>query len=181
MCVKYRPPWPLGLKRNWLVQIFPGHLGDYRADLRDSKALWNPVGPSCALAVSFSLRASGTWYMSTNTEFIITFIIYKGHKVTFNTRPLFTLLPVRSQVIIFTNARFLFIGPFRTNLGEILIKIKLFSYKKNVNNVICKMAAILSQPQCVDITNQKVLSMFPWLCCKRHSIYGYFSMTSNLI
>ena len=43
------------------------------------------------------------------------------------------------------------IGPLGTNFNEILFKIYTFSVKKNAfQNVVCKMAAILSQPQCVN-------------------------------
>ena len=40
------------------------------------------------------------------------------------------LLPGRRQVIIWTNAGILLIGPLGTNLSEILIEIQTFSFKK---------------------------------------------------
>ena len=54
------------------------------------------------------------------------------------------------QAIIWTNAGILLIGPLVTNFSGILIKIHTFSFKKNAfENVVWKMAAILSPPQCV--------------------------------
>ena len=50
------------------------------------------------------------------------------------------------QAIIWTYARILFIGALGTYFSEILSEIHTFA------NVVCKMAAILSQPQCVKIT-----------------------------
>ena len=40
------------------------------------------------------------------------------------------LPPGQHQAIIWTNARILFIGPLRTNSGEILIEIDTFSFNK---------------------------------------------------
>ena len=61
------------------------------------------------------------------------------------------LSPGRRQAIIWTNAGILFIGPWGTNFSDILIGIHTFSFKKNAfENVVWKMAAILSQPQCVN-------------------------------
>ena len=57
------------------------------------------------------------------------------------------LSPGRHQTIIWTNAG---IGPLRTNFSEMLIEIHTFSFKENApENVVWKMAAILSRPQCV--------------------------------
>ena len=42
------------------------------------------------------------------------------------------------------------IGPLRTTFNEILLQIHTFSFKKiHLKNVVWKMAAILSRPQCV--------------------------------
>ena len=62
------------------------------------------------------------------------------------------LSPVRRQAIIWTNARKLLIGPLETNFSEILIGIQTFSFKKEIafENVVCKMASILSRPQWVN-------------------------------
>ena len=86
------------------------------------------------------------------------------------------LAPVRQQAIIWTNAGILLIGPLGTNVSEILIEIHAFSLKKCITlgpheasvwakhmhfhsrnaafeNVVWKMAAILSLPQCVKGVN----------------------------
>ena len=61
------------------------------------------------------------------------------------------LSPNRRQAIIWTNAVLLLIRPFRTNFSEILIKIQTLSLKKmNLKMLSAQMAAILSQPQCVN-------------------------------
>ena len=55
----------------------------------------------------------------------------------------------RHQAITWTNSDLISIKPSGTIFSEILIKIH-FHLKKNASeNVICKMAAILSRPQCV--------------------------------
>ena len=54
------------------------------------------------------------------------------------------------QAINWTNAGILLIWPFGTNFSEILIEIYTFSFKKmHLNMSSGKMAAILSQPQCL--------------------------------
>ena len=59
------------------------------------------------------------------------------------------LSPGRRQAIIWTNAGILLIGRLGTNLSEILSEIHTFSPKKmHFENVVWKMAAILSRPQC---------------------------------
>ena len=72
------------------------------------------------------------------------------------------LSPVQRQAIIWTNAGILLIKPQGTKFNEILLKMKQFSFRKNVfENVVWKMAAILSRPQCV----KSVLSkhMLDWI------------------
>ena len=59
-----------------------------------------------------------------------------------------SLLPGRRQAFIYTNAGILLIGSLETNFSEILIKILTFSLNENV---VWKIAAILSWPQCVNI------------------------------
>ena len=70
------------------------------------------------------------------------------------------LPPVRRQAIIWTNAGILLIGPLGTNFSEILIGIQTFPFKKIAfENVVCKMASILSRPQWVnDPTDYKKVS-----------------------
>ena len=60
------------------------------------------------------------------------------------------LLPGRHQAIIWTNAGIL-LRPFETNFSEILIEIYTFTFKKiHLKMLFWKMAAILSQSQCVN-------------------------------
>ena len=62
------------------------------------------------------------------------------------------LSPGRRQAIICTNAGILLIRQMGTNFNAILIKTHMFSLNKNVfENVVWKMAAFLSQPQCVNL------------------------------
>ena len=58
------------------------------------------------------------------------------------------LLPGQRQAIIWTNDKKLLIGPLRTNLSEIIIKI--FIQENVFENVVWKMLAILSQPRCAN-------------------------------
>ena len=57
------------------------------------------------------------------------------------------LSPCRRQAIICTNAEILLIRPLATNFSEISIK---FIYFHLLENVVWQMAAMLSQPQCVN-------------------------------
>ena len=59
------------------------------------------------------------------------------------------LSPGRRQAIIWTNAGILLIWPLGTNFGEILMVFIHFHQKNAFENVVCEMASILSQPQCV--------------------------------
>ena len=63
------------------------------------------------------------------------------------------LSPGRHQVIIWTNANILLIGPLGTNFSEILIQENAFE------NLVWIMAAILSRPQCVKWNPKLVLSV----------------------
>ena len=60
------------------------------------------------------------------------------------------LSPGRRQAIIWTNAGILLIGPLGTNFSEIFIKMDIFIQENAFENVVWKMAAILSRPQCVN-------------------------------
>ena len=67
------------------------------------------------------------------------------------------LSPGRRQAIVWTIAWILLIGPLGTNFSEIS-KFIHFHFQGNVfENVVWKMAAILSRPQCVDITTHTVM------------------------
>ena len=72
-----------------------------------------------------------------------------------------SLSPDRRQAIILTNAGILLIVPIGTNFSDNLIKIHTFSFKKiqenAFENVVWKMSAILSRPQCVNITKDVCL------------------------
>ena len=61
------------------------------------------------------------------------------------------LEPGRRQAIIWTNAGILLIGPLRANFSEILIQMQtyIFIQRNAVENVVRKLASILSRPQCV--------------------------------
>ena len=73
------------------------------------------------------------------------------------------LSPGWRQAIIWTNVGILLIGPLATNFSEILIEIHTFSFQKNVlQNVVWKMAAILSQPQCDNIPQTCSLQCLQW-------------------
>ena len=61
------------------------------------------------------------------------------------------LSPSQRQAIIWTNAGILLIRLLGTNFSEILIEIHTSSFKKmHLKDVVCKKAAILSRPKCVD-------------------------------
>ena len=61
------------------------------------------------------------------------------------------LSPARRQAIIWTNDGILLIGPLGTNFNDTLIEINTFSFIKNkFKNVVWKLAAILSRPQCAN-------------------------------
>ena len=61
------------------------------------------------------------------------------------------LSPIGRQAIIWTIARILLIRTLGINFGEILIQIHTFSNQKNAfENVVWKMSAIWSRPQCVN-------------------------------
>ena len=60
------------------------------------------------------------------------------------------LSSARCQVIIWTYAGTLLIGPLGTNLSEILIKIYIFIQQNALENAVLKIAAILCRPQCVN-------------------------------
>ena len=60
------------------------------------------------------------------------------------------LLPVRHQATIWTNDGLLLIEPLGTNFSEYLNKItKIIIQENTFENVIYKITAMLSQPQCV--------------------------------
>ena len=71
------------------------------------------------------------------------------------------LSPDRRRAIIWINAGILLIGPLGTNSSEILIEIHAFAIQENAfENVVWKMAAILSRPQCVKWLHYKGFTKF---------------------
>ena len=61
------------------------------------------------------------------------------------------LSPGRRQAITWTNAGILLIETLGTNFSDILIGIKIFSFKKMRLKNVCEMGSILSRPQCVKV------------------------------
>ena len=64
------------------------------------------------------------------------------------------LSPDWRQAIIWTNAGILLIGPLGASFSEIVIEIHTFSLKNVFENIVWKMAAFLSRPQCVALNVQ---------------------------
>ena len=68
------------------------------------------------------------------------------------------LSPDQRQAIIWTNGGILSIGALGTKFSEIVIEIHKFSFKKIAfENVVGKMAAILSRPQCVNTRSAAIV------------------------
>ena len=75
------------------------------------------------------------------------------------------LSPGRRQAIIWTNAGILLIGPLGTNFCGTSIEIHTFSLKNAPENVVWKMAAILSRPQFVNAQVHVVsIGLFTYRC-----------------
>ena len=74
---------------------------------------------------------------------------------------------VLKLVITWTNVDLLSVGPFGTNSNNIFIKIRIFSQENNVTieNVVCKMLAILFRSQWMTWLNPLSLS---FLCQRLH-------------
>ena len=89
------------------------------------------------------------------------------------------LSPGRRQAIIWTNAEILLIWPLGTNFSEILIEIRIFSFKKMCLNV----SSAKWRPFCLDlnvlINDNYVCGLMEW--CRRCIIpYVVFSLTHVL-
>ena len=64
--------------------------------------------------------------------------------------------PSRCQAIILTNAGILLNGPLGANFSVMLIKnLYILIHENAFENVVWKIAAILSRPQCVKDTHEK--------------------------
>ena len=72
------------------------------------------------------------------------------------------LSPGRCQAIIWTNAGIMFIWTLGTNFSEILSEIHRFIQENAFQNVVCQMAAILSQPQCVSCRFKCLWQKMQW-------------------
>ena len=73
------------------------------------------------------------------------------------------LSPDRRQAITWSNVVILLIGPLGTNFSEMLIEIHIFFIQESpFENVVWKMAAILSRPQCVDFQCCSMLVPVKW-------------------
>ena len=60
----------------------------------------------------------------------------------------------RRQAIICNNAGILLIGPLGTNFSDFFYRnSNIFIEENTFQNVVCKMSAILSRPQCVNMLN----------------------------
>ena len=85
------------------------------------------------------------------------------------------LSPWWHQAITWANAVILLIVPLGTKFSEILVEIVAFSFKKNAfESVVCKMAAMLSQPQSVNVEtthpgwqqqSHRSSGQVPWMGC----------------
>ena len=74
------------------------------------------------------------------------------------------LSPDRRQAIILTNAGILLILNLGTNFSDFLSEIRAYSFIQNAfENVVRKMAAILSRPQCV-IYGHTILIVYSTMC-----------------
>ena len=69
------------------------------------------------------------------------------------------LSPGRRQAIIWTNAGILLIGTPGTNLSEILIEIRIFSFKK----MGMKVSSAKWRPFCLGLNVLKAPSSLPWI------------------
>ena len=66
----------------------------------------------------------------------------------------YSLPPIRHQAIIWTNVALLSVGTYGRTLGEILIEIQMFSFRKmHLKIPSAKIAAILSRPECVNCSD----------------------------
>ena len=62
------------------------------------------------------------------------------------------LLPIRRQAIVWTNAGLLSIWPFGTNFSEFFYQYtNLFIHENAYENIVCKMASILSTGRWVKV------------------------------
>ena len=78
------------------------------------------------------------------------------------------LSPGRRQAIIWNNAGILLIGPLGTNFSVFFYRnSNIFIEENTFENVVCKMSAILSRPQCV-----KHRFLVLGVCIHRNSMYA---------
>ena len=85
------------------------------------------------------------------------------------------LLPGRHQVIIWTNAGILLIGPWGTNFGEILIYIDTFSFKK----MHLKMSSAKWRPFCLGLNVLMAMTNLQFFLPMRTQIFVFDDETNS--
>ena len=94
------------------------------------------------------------------------------------------LLAVWRQVIIWTNAGILSIGPLRTNFTEILIPIHIFSSKKthrNVSSAKCRPFCLsLNVLNCRCIKSYSIHVFVPFQLTTGKAVQTYYHQISNI-
>ena len=77
------------------------------------------------------------------------------------------LAPIWRQAFTWTNVDLLTIVPIQTNVNKILIEREKNSFEENsVENVVCKMSAILSRPQHINMLHH---ALYYWTVVKSHT------------
>ena len=101
------------------------------------------------------------------------------------------LSPNRCQAIIKTNAGLLSIGPLGANVNGILIEVQNFIHENASENIISKMASILSTRRRIKVFNHIVIHLglmahksISELCChwftsKSFMLHGHQAITWN--
>ena len=84
------------------------------------------------------------------------------------------LSPGRHQVIIWTNAGILLIGPLRTNFSEISIEIHIFSFKK----MYLKMSSGNWQPSCPGLNVLTLWSLAVVCGCQYNFLADFVNSSS---
>ena len=94
------------------------------------------------------------------------------------------LLPGRCQAIIWNNAGILLIAPLGTNQWYHNRNSYIFILENAFENIIWKMVAIWSQPQCVNTETQwrenDQRSWKPWWACVLHICFNYKMIYANV-
>ena len=89
------------------------------------------------------------------------------------------LSPDQRQAIICTNAGIFLIEPLETNFEwKFNRNSNIFILQNALENVVCKMASILSLPQCVNTKGQKCREL--WSNHKKRQIYYHFLIQERI-